>query len=466
MIDKKSVENSLGVAEKLASAGVTLTTVDNTALQHTMADMLLPPPEGSVTDVDVLAEHTRKAGQTDEHDASMGIIADHAARSVLNTHRLVVDVINPHVRKVVDQIQETLSRDSDDGTGHQNVQYRHIHQSMDLDTLKSAVLNIAKMDLFDIPPAHLGEYSVDEIRDLVKFTGANGFDDYIGNYLATNPRDVHVINQVLAGSRNPSLDMGQPVLVILVLLTQALAHTDNIKEGISVPLSTYKARMFWLSTSAARLLKGEYDKWDNIERSRLIYATDSGSNELHLIQSTMAELSRFGVTVEHLIGNDILDRRYSFVDFATEDNGSVLAETMAAYNKDLSIKNTNRETLMTERLLRVALTTIRDDAISNGDDPECLRRLGDTKTTLVARASAACEAVFKTGKKIQGDDLDEFVAGVLISIYYAHTDALIYMDALADFSKQYPDMNVVDLAKLARANLVVNWVYAQVAIAQ
>ncbi len=473
MIDNKSLDNAFGMADKLAEKGIVLDTLDTSALQHIVSDMRLLPESGEI-DSDAWREAIKRAAQNDDHDGAIGIIADNAAKSVLNTHRLVTDVINPQVRKLTDEITKKVNEAcNNQSTSIVNVKYMSIPTTLELGTFKEAVQKIASMDLYEVDRSSVGTYTQDEIIELIKFSNVDDFDEVLSSWVRENPKEVSIINDVLSNKRpvvskvDPLSTMG---LSVLVLLTQSLAYTDTIKEGLNISLSNYKNNLFHISTLAAVELSDLVYKWNHLIGARHIYKPGENlEKEITLVQPVVVELFKHGVTVEHLIGNHLLGRPFQFQAFTSSDEeikNKALSETMAEYDRVSKIQNVDADTKRVDLCMRIALTSIRDEAIELSHDPVALARLGDTKETMVARANAACESIYKSGKKLDMDKLGEFVAGVVISIYYAHTDALIYMDSLADFATQYPEMNVVDLAKMARAALVVNWVCRQLAVSK
>lgn len=473
MIDNKSLDNTFGLAEKLATSGVTLDLVDTSALQHIVADMHLLPQSDEIS-IDDWRDSLQGAARNDDHDGSMGIIADNAANSVLNTHRLVVDVINPQVRNLVEAISNKLNNNSGaTAPAGVTVNYLSMNPALELPTFREAIERIASMDVYDHKNVSVGHYTLEEILDLIKFSSVDDFDTVLSSWLTENPEEVERINSVLDGSR-PAISDIDPLCintkVVLVLLSQSLIHTETIKEGLNISISEYKNKLFSLSTLVARDLLDYIKKWDHLINTKYIYKPgDNEDNNITLIQPVVLDLFSKGVAVEHLIGNHLLNRPYKYIDFISEDEEvrvKVINNSMSEFNRVSKLINDKVSSEKSDNLIRVALTTIRDEAIELTEDPEVLSRLGDTKETLVARANAACDNIYKSGKKFNIDKLGEFVAGTVISIYYAHTDALIYMDSLAKFSDKYPEMNVIDLAKLARANLVVNWVCQQLAISK
>lgn len=470
MIDKKSLNDAYGPAEALANKGVVLAATDTSALSHIIGDMHLVPDVEFET-LEACGQLIHKAAQNEDHDETMGIIADLAAKSVLNTHRLVVDRINPHVRELVKAIESKLdSPDLKTNNVPVAVEYMTMPTVLELNTFQDAVKKIAEMDLYQVDRVSVGHYTVDEILDLVKFSSVDDFDDNIASYLQDNPGEVEIINGVLEGRLRIDSDVAPlkaTTLSVLVLLSQSLAHTDQIKEGINASLAVYKSNLFHISILAARHLVDLIKSWDYLIATKNIYKTgENVPNKITLVQPVVLNMFKNGVSVEHLIGNHLLGRPYGYADFTVGDQekiDKVLSDTAKEYDRVTRQNQQEIDKVRYDTQIRVALTTIRDDAIERAEDPEFLAIAGDDASSLVARANSACESVFKSGKRLEADQLGEFVAGLVISIYYAHTDALVYMDTLAEYERQYPEMHVVDLAKMARAALVVNWVCKQLA---
>lgn len=462
MIDKKSLENSVGIAQKLTAAGVVLDTLDQTAMKHVIGSlsMMSTSPQSD----DEACVLLKNAAQHVEHDGTMLHTANNAANSVLNTHRLVTNVVNPHIRKVVAEITSRLADVAGNisDTGH-TVELVSLPSVLDNPDVEAMIRHTADMDRYDADVIDLGKYSESEILDLIRYSTSGNFDDVLKMELVNTGGYVEAINRVLAGQFTDVSKTPTEVALAIFLMASSLKHTETIKEGINASLSDYRNRLNYIAITYARHLDAVYSAWNKISTSKLIYRPDV-VGKVAVISSVFNDLAtNHGVTIENILGNDLLDRRYTYVDFTGENKDEVLAKTRSAYDRDLSAKNLGKEDRENDLTLRTALIAIKDDAIERAESDENLSILGDTKATMISRATAACEAVFKTGKILKKDQLDEFTAGLLIAIYYAHTDALLYLDKITDFSKQYPDMGGVELAKLARTSLVVHWVHSQLA---
>lgn len=463
MIDKKSLSNALGISQRLTEQGITLGAVNQSALEHLTGSMKF-----IATKSDDFAQNAllvKEASHCIEHDGTMNFIADNAAVSVLNTHRLVVDKVNPHIRSVVDKIHARLAESEVEVEGLPVAELVSLPAVMDNDDLRELVSRIALADRYDTPVLDLGNYTDEEILDLIKYSKENNFDEILSMELVNNPESFKKINMVMAGTIFDLTRLSRAEQVATLLMSQALIHTDSIKEGIDATLAEYVNRLHWISVTVARDLQLVYSNWKAVVSGYFIYKPGTrNSNKIEVISETFHILSKeYGVTIEHLIGNHLLGRKYGYADLARKDNEDQLKETDAAYQKLVARLNTEKESKEHEKLIRTSLIVIKEDAIERSDNPECLEMLNDTKVSMINRATQACEAVFKSGRRIQKDKLDEFVAGLLIAIYYAHTDALLYLDSIANFTKQYPEMDGVELAKMARTNLIVHWVYRQIA---
>lgn len=464
MIDNKSLDNSVGIAERVTNANITLDVVDGSALAHVIGsmDFITNNPESA----DDIRTTLKEKANNDEHDGTMNIIADNAARSVLGTHRFVTDVVNPHIRDVLDKINEEYgSVKSTEDNLDIKVEIKTLPHALDMPTVEEAVGKIASMDLYadSANPVNLGSYTDEEILDNTKFTNTNGYDDELETTLRTDSGSFDVIRQILAGEINPSANHTPAVLVATVFICQSLVHSDNIKEGVATSLNGYKARLNWIATSAARLLQEHYNNWRKIVNGRFLYVpgTEKDKNRIVVVSETFQQLAEKGVTIEHLIGNNLLGRKFAYVDFLENENSK--NETMNAFETTKADRARNSHLRNQEALIKITLTAIKNNAIELSEDPEVLSRLNDDKISLINRATVACENIFASDKTFSEDILSEVVAGLLCAIYYAHTDAMLYLNSIADFSTKYPDMDPIDLAKMARVNLLVHWVYRQIA---
>lgn len=462
MIDKKSLVDAVGIAQRLAAAGTVLTSVDQSALQHLVASMKLiaTKPENA----DAAAILVKDAAQCTEHDGTMGYIADHAANSVLNTHRMVTEIINPHIRKVVDevkgQIDAAIKKLSD---SPHDVELVTLPPVMDSDELATFVARVAGWDRYDATPINLGTYTDTEILNLIKYS--TPVDEVLEMALLNEPGSFDAINRIFSGEPIHPDRASKAVVVASFLMAQALKHMDIVKEGINATLTEYKNYLHYIAVTLARYMNVIYENWNTIVKNSYIYQPGDNGGKIKILSTTFKDLaSNHGVTIENLIGNQLLGNKYFYSDFASEEKEKVLAETKAAYDTDLASINLTKEAKVSDLITRTVLIGVKNDAIERSEDPSALAILGDDKASMISRAGVACETVYKSNKAIRMDQLEECVAGLLIAIYYAHTDALLYLDSIADFAKKYPEMDGVELAKLARVNLIVHWVYRQFAL--
>lgn len=467
MIDNKSMDASIGLAERMSNAGVTLTTVDGSAMEHILGSMSfisIKPEDG-----DQLREAVKAAANNEEHDGTLGIPADLAANSVLNTHRLVTDVVNPHIRHVMERVNAAVAELDDKSTKIEfPVKFLQLDPVLNNESLINAIRSVAEDDLHPSRMINLGEYGREEILDLVKFSNTDNYDTTLAMELSSGDA-IEDIQSVLEGRRNPegANNWGARVWVALFLLGQSLRHSDIIKEGVEVSLVEYRNRLQWLSVFSARKLLEIYRSTDGMFRNKILYGDTSEDGTITIVGPTLQTLAEHGVTVEHLIGNYLLDQKYLFHDFVKKedsDNSAALEESINRYNSVVKSRRATADAEYQKLLIQTVLSTINNDVRESSNDPDRLAMLNDTPQSLVTRSTKVCENVYESGRKLTKDVLSEFVAGVIISIYYAHTDALLYLDFIADSAKEFPDLEPAALAKIARANLLVHWIYRQLAV--
>lgn len=460
MIDKNSLAAAIGAAENITSQGKQLHAVEDSALAHIIGSM----DAGLHTDLvdDLIPARVAEEARNDEHDGAMYNLADLAAQSVINTHRLSTNTVVPHILRVLEISKRNIEEsESKDPVCPYSINFVDGTSLPDNDALNTVLDGMANMDPLSSERVNVGVYSDDEVLEAVKFSNVDDFDSIMANCLVTKPSAMKLVQSVFSGEstvdfiRSEVNDVPE-VFVAIMIMALSLKDSEQIQQGINVPYATYQNRMFNIAIDAARVYRDHMLKWSTLANT--LYLDKRTDKTISLNREFFMKLSEAtGITVESIFANESLGRKYTSSQM---HDPQVRAELDAQAAKEQATRNRQHEIDTNRRLNQSVLKAVMEDA--RDADVGQLAILGDTPESLTKRANVVCNRIWDS-KRVTGD-LEQLVAGVLISIYYAHTDVALYLNSMSVNQTKYPTMSPADLAKLARAELIVHYVARQIGI--
>ena len=461
MIDSKSLKNSTGMADILDQKGIRLAPIEASPLHHILAttdvDAIL-----ACDTVDVALTRIDEATRNEDHDGTMHELADLAAQSILNTQMTLKKTVLPHIVKVLGMVEEATKESKQAGLPY-TVEYRDIPHVLTLDATSRLIEQFAKGDLFETDQEiSVGDYDLDSLLEKATYTNDGGFNDMLKTHLVKDETAVNVISSVLAGKSYLS-NVKDPVtlLAILVIAVNMSNREEDIPSGLNIPLSAYKYRLLWLSISASKTILAILNRHNSDITNRILYT--GAMRQDNVIEVNKAVFSNLvnnsGLTVESLIGNEILGRPFSGHSLTVAEN---IEATKAKYDSELSMASRRNEIENDITYTQSIYKMVMEDARERSKDEECLALLNDTPETLVMRAKVACERLYKAG--VTGKVRDHLVASLICSIYYAHTDALMFLSIMGDVSKQNSELSPEAIALVARTEFAAWYVFKQLAI--
>lgn len=460
MIDSKSLKNATGLTELLNTKGISLTTIEATPLSHIVAACdSVYTNDGNV---DESMGQVASAARNEDHDGTIYELADLAAQSVLSTQTLLRTQVLPHIRKILDDVEAADVESKQTGLPYELV-YRDIPFILTLEPTQRLIEQFAKGDQFESKEdINLGTFDLERILELIQYTNDSDFNNVLKSALVDDPELVTSIISVLTGSSFLGNVKSPVVLIALMVIAQNLsADEDNIPSGLNVSLSTYKYRLLWVTIGAAKQLASLVTKWHVDIKNRVLYADTIRDDHKIVVNKSVfgALVEAHNVTVESLIGNEILGRPYSGAGLC---DAEAKARTKSKYDTELSMATRRNELENAVTYTQSIFQAVMRDARARSKDEEALALLGDTPESLVTRAGIACERLYASG--VTGRVRDHLVAGLVCAIYYAHTDALIFLNIMGEVGKSNPDLPVDEVVLIARTEFVAWYVFKQLAV--
>ena len=460
MIDSKSLKNSTGIDEVLKQKQVQLTVIEATPLHHIVSacDAVC----GGTESIDQAMDSISLASRNEDHDGTIYELADLAAQSVLNTQDLLKSKVLPHIRSIIDTIEESTKNSKQTGLPY-TLEYRDIPFLLTLEPTGRLIEQFANGDQFETQEdVNLGTFSDDEIIEKATYTNDGDFNDLLKAYLLENPEATNTISSVLSGQSFLGNVTDPVTLLALIVVAQNIAGDESqIQSGLNVSLSAFKYRLLWLSIGSAKRLASIIKKWSTDIKNRILFTDVVRRDKVIVVnKSVFANLvDEHGLTVEALIGNEILGRPFTGHGLTVEDN---LLKAKAKYDTELSMATRRNDLENDITYTQCIFKTAMDDARARSTDEETLAVLGDTSESLVSRAKLVCERLYAAG--VSGKVRDHLVASLVCSIYYAHTDVLMLISIMGDVSKGNPELSSDDVVLVARTEFVAWFVFKQLAV--
>lgn len=461
MIDSNSLKIATGMADILDQKGIELTVIEASPLHHVLAatdgDAYTP-----CSTVDVAVKQIGDAARNDDHDGTIHELADLAAQSVLGTQATVKNVVLPHVLKVLASVEDAASASKQAGLPY-TVEYKSLDSILTLDPTVRLIEQFSKGDLFETDQTvSVGNYDLDSLLELATYTDEGNFNELIKSHLVKSETAVHSVSSILAGNGYLT-NVKDPVtlLALMVIAVNLSSNDESIPTGLNIPLATYKYRLLWLSISVAKHIQATLNRWQSDITNRVLYADTIRQDKVIVVNKAVftSLVNNSDLTVETLIGNEILGRPYSG---HTLTNPEYVTIAKAKYDSELSMAARRNEVQNDMTYTQTIYKMVMEDARERSKDESSLAPLGDTAESLISRAKLACERLYKAG--VSGRKRDQLVTSLICSIYYAHTDALMFLSLMNSVSKQNPDMSPNDIALVARTEFVAWYVFKQLAI--
>lgn len=456
MLDIKALSSAVAIVEAPHLVNLTLGTVPDSPLATLVRNNPLGVMSTEGLDYSTLIERLVDFSKTEEHAASLAEIRKLAAGSVRRTVDYFRNSVLPHLRKVIETHTDQFSKDNGVNFPY-NIDIRYVPEVYKLPTAQHYVERWENSPAAPTGAAvNLGEYDGEEIVRLARLTEDGDFNSLMTELLKVDGyRGVETISGVLSGRLTvQSIDPIYSLPMAIVL--------DNIatpKAGLQMTLSDYNAARVMMANTAARKAIALIANLRHRTTNGILYegVVQADGGTITLVGEVYCEMLEKGLTVEMIVGNELLGRKYFGNAMLDPDN---MSKMMEAYERDRGIRQRAQLLESRNRSRQLVLNVLREDQLRIANE-NAFTVEGDTKEKSWIRLRSIADRVFESN-----GDLEPSLAisSILLATWYAHTDAARFLNIMFDVEKNNGGLKPAEIANIATTQYIAEWVASQITV--
>lgn len=468
MIRENTLAGVITLANKLATANVTLSVVENSPLSSLVSAGTIPMPDiGAVSapfEQRLLsgAQYRNQQGIC-EHDLVMDEIVEVVERTVNLNLNLAQNSVNPMVKRVLEATQEFVSNKQALDPSDINILPQLYHSVWGSHYLTGAVERFAETPVNDIRlairvpmPVVGNEFEListglsrydEELTDLVSNLVPGTITELYNRLFVTN--DENYTPSLLTYLNYLQVGHNQPLLVFLL----ASKLVDNIPEGVEVDLVAYKEYMVSIVAQAGRAICRQIERRESSAKARTLVVSWSNA--------TTDDLGIRSVTIE--VNGDVYSKwlqdggcpEILFGAFVTDrvNNYDLLLERKETYTNSWTRQQRMLQTsrrLQLDNHLLVGLNKAMEKEILELPEDELLT---DRKQYL----SLLNTYIRQLPNGWQKDNLYHSARKIVCGVVYPHTMTLDILVAVDNACEANPDLPVREAAFFGAMEVVADW---------
>lgn len=459
MLDSNAIKSSIPVVQALAEKSVNLIPINNTPLAMIVRETPVIGLDAAKTSFESLESSLIELSRDPGHADLFATAVNNGTAGVRFTVDYSRNVVMPHVSRVIDAYITAMEAAS----------VVPMPYTFDVVYQPEVFLSQAGRDFIgrwestaaaSSPGAQkLGEYTADEIIELAHLTSSGEFNADMEDLLkAAGGKGLGEIVEVLAGNR----DVSQISREYSLPLSIVLMNIEHPKDGVEMTLTRYNAVRIAMANVAGRMAASVVARSDIAAKQFNVYYSlfDREENKVELCGEVYRDLLDKGLTVEMLVGNELLGRKFRGPMLL---NADAQIEMKAAYERDKAVR-ADAHLLDRARQSRAAiLNVLRDDQQKIAAEGEWIIE-GDDKDKSWQRLKTTVDSIMSSIHQHQ--EPTSIIAAVICVVWYAHTDACRMIDIMLSVEKQHPGLPAMELATLATLHYICYWVASQITVEQ
>ena len=451
--------NALGAAVNLTqtwSAKVTLTPITDTALSMICREAPACALEGDVS-YDQAAAHLVEVSRGADHAAVFNQAVELASGAVRRTLDFTRNTVNPHIVSVIDAYAESMTAFATPPMPYE-VDAKYLPEVYKLAPGRDFVERWRDAPTASSPgQVNFGSYSADEILSLAKLTEDGDFNNSMAELLHGNDGEgVRMIAEVLDGR----MDVERLPSRYQLPLSIVIKNIDMPKEGVTMSADSYNNSRSLVSNIAGKAVLGSMAQHDTSMRNSSLYLTiNSGrSNTIEVNGEVYTELLRKGFSLEMLVGNEIIGRKYVGVQLLDPEAQEVMKK---AYLNDRANRQAAHDMERKIHSRKAVQNVLRADLDRRAAAGEFTVE-GDTRDRAWGRLRDFVDAVYKN--EFSNHDPVMVISAAICLVWYAHTDAARLVDIMFALEKEQPNTPKEQIATLATLKYLCLWVTSQISV--
>lgn len=458
MLDTQSAKTAIDLTLDTSSKGIMLAAVPDTPLALLCRQTPLELTDRTADTLSAAADEMVNLTRGEEHAGVLGTVVTMAAESVRRTLDLARNTATPHIRRVLGLFEEYVSNEAQARSPY-NVLPVYLPDVFKTDTaerLLSGYHAILPQSVDGNP--FFGKFSPDEVRELVRVTNDGEFNELIDELLmADNGKVLSEVTAGLEGLLNVkriSPDAALPLLIVL-------KNIEVPKEGVSNNLSKYNADREIFAANVGKIAATQVQRVTQSTQTSALYpvVADDVTTNIRVNGEAYAKLLSRGLTVEAVIGNELLGRRYRGELMVTEE---AIKDMMGAYNRDKAIRVQAHEVRKAQVIRKGVLESLRSDHAYVTGEGNGMQVAGDDAGRSWIRLREFVDAIYAS--PAQGAEPAIIIAAAICNVWYGHTDVGRVIAAMMTVEKSNPSLEPREIATLATLRYISDWVASQIAV--
>lgn len=460
MLDTQSAKVAVDLTQEITRRGQELTALTDTPLamlSRTSPLELTDRAEQSLSDA---CEEMINLTKGEEHAGVLGNVVKMAADSVRRTLDVARNQAMPHIRRVVALYEEKMAEAGTDSSPY-TVVPTYLHESLNTDVAERLVGGLENSTPQSVEGnPFFGKYSPEEIRELVRVSNDGEFNELIDELLmADNGAVMAEVQSALEGMTNVkrvSANAAMPLMLVL-------KGIDTPKSDVPGPLSQYNANRAVFAANVGKTAAEAIARSRTNIRSSLLYPMQGGkdSSTISVNGEVYSSLLAKGLTVEAVIGNELLGRKYRGEAMTAPE---AITDMLAAYARDKATRQQAAELRRAQTSRKAILAALSSDHVYINDEAGGTPVPGDDRERSMHRLRGQVDT-FLTGH-LQYLKPDIIIASVICNVWYGHTDAGRVISAMMQVEASNPELDAREVATLATMRYIAEWVGSQIGVAK
>lgn len=456
MIDNLDLEASVGLAQ--AYAHLNLDAVADTplsALTRFISTMHIDPETATYESV---MRQIVEMSRTPEHAALRQEIIDRAAASVRANLDVTRNKVLPHINRVIESFTQAMDKLS-------------THDILPFDIVQITVPEAYKARIgIDYLEAWAGTAKLtpefqdftfavltpEEVLASITLSDVENFNANVQAQLASNGGvGLMQIVEFLGGRRSYAKLDRELALPAVIALEAIQEPTEGVTANLGQWRTAKSVVTAWLAREALALV----DYLASTVRNTTLYVTGKQDGIITVNQEVYRGLLKQGLTVEALIGNDLLNRPYYGMELVDPDN---LAACLQAYQTNYATRKQAFDLDLRAKRHKLIRDLLRDDQAKIAEKNEFIVE-GDTADKSWNRLRSLYDNLSKT--PYLPDEPTLLISTLIIGTWYQHTDAARYVDLMFRLEKENPSTPAKELATQATQRYISEWWCSQITVA-
>lgn len=456
MLDAQSAETAIDLTVDTASRGIMLAAVPDTPLALLCRTTPLELTDRTNDTLSAAAAEMVELTRGEQHAGVLSNVVSMASESVRRTLDLARNTTMPHIRRVLDVFHEKMSMDSQMRSPY-NVLPAYLHEVFKTDTAERLLSGYAESipQTLDGNP-FFGKFAPEEIRELVRVTNDGEFNELMDELLtANNGKVLTEVISTLEGMVNVKRVSPEAALALVIVLK----NLDVPKEGVATNLAKYNADREIFVSHVGKIAAVQVNRIGHAAKYDVLYPVVGADdrNTIGVNGEVYAKLLASGLSVEAVIGNELLGRKYRGLQMVAPE---ALAEMLAAYNRDKSIRQQAHEVRLVQITRKAVLDALRSDQVYVTGEGNEIQVAGDDSTRSWIRLRDYVDSIYAS--PAANAEPANIIASAICDVWYGHTDVSRVINAMMIVEKSNPSLEPREVATLATLRYIADWVASQI----